>query len=202
MTTDSKTLNSRDRLLRTGEDLFRRQGYSGTGLKEISAKAVAPWGSIYHFFPGGKEQLGVEVLAYAAELYRKGIEAAFVRYADPAAAVEAIFRGEIKILEGSQYAEGCPVAAVTLDVASTSEPLREACGQAFGRWLDAYASGFRAAGAPAADSRALAGFVLSALEGAILLSRAARSPAPLRQSAKFVREVVEQQAASWSAGGA
>jgi AcrR family transcriptional regulator len=191
-------LSSRDRILRTGESLFRKQGYSGTGLKELSAAAPAPWGSIYHFFPQGKEQLGVEVLAYATELYAEGIAGAFKRFNDPAAAVDAIFRAEVKILEESDYRNGCPAAAVTTDAASTSEPLRLACASTFQRWLDAYARGFRESGAPKAEASALASFVLSALEGAILLSRASKSPTALRQAAKYVRRVVDEEAARWS----
>ena len=60
------------RLLHAGEQLFRTQGYAGTGLKQLSQAADAPWGSLYHFFPDGKEQLGAEIVAYAGELYRAG----------------------------------------------------------------------------------------------------------------------------------
>jgi AcrR family transcriptional regulator len=193
-----ETLSSRDRILRTGEELFRKQGYSGTGLKELSSLAAAPWGSIYHFFPGGKEQLGVEVLSYASDLYARGIKAAFKRHPKPHAAVEAIFRAEIKSLEESDYRNGSTAAAVTIDAASISEPLRQACASTFGRWLDCYADGFQSAGAPKAKARAMAAFVLSTLEGAILLSRASKSSAPLRETAKHLRHVVEREAEDWS----
>lgn len=53
---------TRERILQTGAELFRRQGFAGTGVKQIVAEASAPFGSIYHFFPGGKEQLGEEVI--------------------------------------------------------------------------------------------------------------------------------------------
>ena len=43
-------------------ELFRRQGYTATGIKQILAAANAPFGSLYHFFPGGKEQLGAETI--------------------------------------------------------------------------------------------------------------------------------------------
>src|SRR5271165_3677256 len=53
---------TRDRILDSSAELFRRQGYAGTGVKQIVASANAPFGSLYHFFPGGKEQLGAETL--------------------------------------------------------------------------------------------------------------------------------------------
>ena len=52
---------TKDRIIDSSAELFRRQGYTGTGVKQIVAAASAPFGSIYHFFPGGKEELGAEV---------------------------------------------------------------------------------------------------------------------------------------------
>jgi TetR/AcrR family transcriptional regulator, lmrAB and yxaGH operons repressor len=195
---DRAVSETKQRLLHAGEQLFRTQGYAGTGLKQLSQAADAPWGSLYHFFPDGKEQLGAEIVVYAGELYRAGCQAAFERYDDPAEAIERIFVGEAKILEKSDYRNGCPIASVTLDVASTNEKLRVACANAFGGWLGTIALALSSAGAPADDATALAGFVLSCLEGAIVLSRAAKSPAPLLQSAKFVRQTVDREARAWS----
>jgi AcrR family transcriptional regulator len=50
--------NTRERIVDASAELFRRQGYSATGVKQIVEAAQAPFGSLYHFFPGGKEQLG------------------------------------------------------------------------------------------------------------------------------------------------
>ncbi len=189
---------TKQRLLRAGERLFRTQGYAGTGLKQLSQAAEAPWGSLYHFFPNGKEQLGAEIVTYAGELYRAGLQVALERFGDPAEAIERIFFGEAAILEKSDYRDGCPIASVTLDVASTNESLRVACANAFSGWLGTIALALSSAGAPADDATALAGFVLSCLEGAIVLSRATKSPTPLMQSAKFVRQAVDREAKAWN----
>jgi len=186
---DRTISDTKKRLLRAGEQLFRTRGYAGTGLKQLTQVAEAPWGSMYHFFPGGKEQLGVEVVSFAGEFYRAGWQTAFDRYPDPTEAIERIFLAEVQVLEASDYRNGCPIASVTLDVASTSEALRTACASAFAGWLATIERAFCASGAPQVDAAALAGFVLSTLEGAIVLSRAAKSPEPLLQSAKLVRRV-------------
>ena len=52
---------TRERILDASTELFRRQGYAGTGLKSVVDKAGAPFGSLYHHFPGGKDQLGAGV---------------------------------------------------------------------------------------------------------------------------------------------
>ena len=54
--------STRSRILDAMAELYRRQGMPATGLKQISAAAQAPFGSIYHHFPGGKEAISVEVI--------------------------------------------------------------------------------------------------------------------------------------------
>jgi hypothetical protein len=51
-----------ERILFASAELFRRQGYAATGLKQVTGQARAPFGSLYHFLPGGKQQLAEEVL--------------------------------------------------------------------------------------------------------------------------------------------
>src|ERR1700738_2478205 len=89
---------TRERLLRAGERLFRAQGYSGTGLKQLASEAEAPWSSMYHFFPNGKEQLAEEVIRFGGDLYEQMIRQCFAAYPDPLEAVGAMFTGEAKIL--------------------------------------------------------------------------------------------------------
>ncbi|MFE2287002.1 TetR family transcriptional regulator [Streptomyces sp. NPDC059443] len=63
------TGDTRARILSAATELFRRQGYAATGMKQIVATARAPYGSAYHFFPGGKAQLGEEVLRSSGAVY-------------------------------------------------------------------------------------------------------------------------------------
>jgi len=46
--------NTKERILETTAEMFRRYGYTGSGLKQIVADANAPFGSLYHFFPGAR----------------------------------------------------------------------------------------------------------------------------------------------------
>src|ERR1700684_3199427 len=66
---------TRERIVQHSAELFRRQGFAATGVKQIVAEASAPFGSIYHFFPGGKEQLGEEVMRYSGAIYGQLLDA-------------------------------------------------------------------------------------------------------------------------------
>ena len=184
---------TRDRLLRAGERLFRAQGYSGTGLKQLASEANAPWSSMYHFFPQGKEQLAEQAIRYGGELYAQMIRQCFATYPDPREAVAAMFAGEARILRSSGFRNGCPVASVALDVASTTERVRKPCAEVFASWIAALAEGIAASGTPAETASDLATYILASLEGAIILSRTSKSVKFLEQTAQFVVHTLEQE---------
>jgi AcrR family transcriptional regulator len=173
---------TKDRIMDTSAELFRRQGFAGTGVKQIAAMANTPFGSLYHFFPGGKEQLGEEVIRRSGALYIE-LFAAIARDApDPVSAVARFFSGAAETLEETDYADACPIATVALEVASTNEALRRATADVFDSWIDAASAYFTAAGIPAEQARALAFSMLSLLEGGFVFSRAMRSTEPLKDA--------------------
>jgi AcrR family transcriptional regulator len=170
---------TRERILETSAELFRRQGFAGTGVKQIVAEAGAPFGSIYHFFPGGKEQLGEEVIRTSGALYGQLIDLFFPPGVDLPAATGAFFAGAAQTLVETDYADACPIATVALEVSSTSEPMREACADVFEGWTTAMAARLAEAGLAPEPSRALAISMICSLEGAFVLARAGRSIEPL-----------------------
>jgi AcrR family transcriptional regulator len=173
------TSDTRARIVRRSAELFRRQGYTGTGVKQIVAEASAPFGSVYHFFPGGKEQLGAEVIRWSGAIYGQLIDAFFEPGADPVAATRAFFAAAADTLEETGYADACPIATVALEVSSTSEPMRQACAEVFDSWIQAAADRLVASGLAPGQARSLAISILASLEGAFVLARALRSTEPL-----------------------
>jgi AcrR family transcriptional regulator len=171
--------NTRDRLVSTTAGLFRRQGYTGTGLKQIVTEAGAPFGSLYHFFPGGKEHLGAEVIRWSGASYLALVNEFFDPAPDVATAIEWAFAGAGMTLAQTDYADACPIATVALEVASTNETLRLATADVFESWIVALAARFESAGIEAGAARALTLTVLSLLEGAFLFCRAARNLEPM-----------------------
>ena len=65
---------TRDRIVTATTELFRRQGFHGTSLKQVAERSQSPTGSIYHFFPGGKEALAVAVIDSTGVAYRELFE--------------------------------------------------------------------------------------------------------------------------------
>jgi AcrR family transcriptional regulator len=172
--------DTKDRIMDTSAELFRRQGYTGTGVKQIVAAANAPFGSIYHFFPGGKEQLGAEVIRSSGQLYIQLFATSALQAPDVLTAIHDFFSGAAETLEETDYADACPIATVALEVASTSEPLREATAEVFESWIAGATEYFAAAGIGREAARELAFSMLCLLEGAFIFCRAMRTVEPLQ----------------------
>src|SRR4051812_30594634 len=173
------TNDTRARIVSASAELFRRRGYNATGVKQIVAEASAPFGSLYHFFPRGKEQLGEEVIRWSGALYGQLIDVFFPPGADPVAATRAFFAGAAETLEQTAYADACPIATVALGVSRTSEQMRAACADVFESWIERSSDRPAGAGLSRARSGKLAVSMLCSPEGAFVLARAMRSTEPL-----------------------
>jgi AcrR family transcriptional regulator len=170
---------TRERIVERSAELFRRQGFAGTGVKQIVAEASAPFGSLYHYFPGGKEELGAEVIRHSGALYGELIDAFFVPGSDPVSGTRDFFAAAAQTLVETSYADACPIATVALEVSSTNEPLREACADVFDAWIELAGARLASLGLSPARAREHAIAMLCALEGAFVLARALRSTEPL-----------------------
>ena len=171
--------STKDRIIDASAELFGRQGYAGTGLKQIVTAADAPFGSIYHFFPGGKEQLGGAVIRWSGQLYEDLVMSVWDAAPDPVTAVSDVFAGAAETLRQTDYADACPIATVALEVASTNEPLREATADVFDAWINAATDRLTAAGITPRGHEELAISTIALLEGAFVLSRSLRSTEPV-----------------------
>jgi len=179
--------DTKDRILVATAELFRRNGYTGTGLKQIVAAANAPFGSIYHFFPGGKEQLAEEVIRTSGPMYIELFELLLFEPAtDLCDGIEASFAAAAQMVEETDYADACPIATVALEVASTNERLRVATADVFTGWIEAGTAGFAKFGLDADAARQLTITLVTSLEGAFVLSRALRDTEPVLTAGRAV----------------
>ena len=200
MTTAADARDTRDRILDATIRLLRRQGYTATGIKQIVSEGNAPLGSVYHYFPGGKEQIAVEALARVGERIRMGI-ASLANVADVPATVNAFFVHNAERLRDSDYERGCPIATVALETSSDIERIRQVCEDVFKGWQDALTHVFTEAGIPEVDAAALATFVLSSYEGALTMSRALRDIQPMLTSGAAVASVLHAHLGDVSRAG-
>lgn len=171
----------RERMVRSAAQLIRRQGVSGTGMRQIVLAAEAPRGSLQHYFPGGKEELVAEALSWmggiAARRVRRHLET--LDPATPGVLLSAIVDDWRIDLAAERFAAGCPLAAAAADNAADSAQLRDVIREAFDGWQEPLSAALEALGVPGRRAPNLALLIISALEGAIILSRIREDTHPL-----------------------
>lgn len=174
----ARSSTAREDMIGAAAALLAARGPAASGIQDIVAAAAAPRGSIYHHFPGGKD----EVIICAIERVSADVEAALLAIdvpdLDPVGAVRriaALFRSGP---ERSGWRVGCPVGGTAVEGAVQSEAVRNAVAAAFERWAKAGTGVMIKSGMRAHDARGFALAVIATLEGALLVSRGMRSKAP------------------------
>lgn len=186
-------VDTRQRLVDASAELFQRQGFNGTSIKQITDSANATTGSLYHFFPGGKDQLAEEVITTSGAGYLAMFQLiAAIPGLAPANAIFMLFDGAAGMLEASDFIDACPIFTVALEVASANDPLRLACQQVFATWTMTATKLFRSCGIKSKRADQLATTVVSALGGAFILARTAKDGDLMRAVGRDVRILIKQ----------
>ena len=195
-------MSTKERILDVTTELFRRHGYNGTGLKQIVASANAPFGSVYHFFPGGKEELGDAVVRRAGQMYLELVEAIWDAADDPLEGMRDSFTGAAEALRQTDYIDLCPIATVALEMSSTSEPLRRATADVFELWITRTTARLARLGLAEERARELAITLIALLQGAFVLARATRTTEAVDAAGQAAVALVEEALGRSAAGPA
>ena len=178
-------------------ELMRGSGLSGAGINEIVRESEAPKGSVYHFFPAGKQQIVSEALADYSGRVLQFIDAALSSRRLPAQKVRALFDAFARRVEAGQYRRSCAFGAVCLDLDADLDDLRIVVADAFDDWQVLIARHFDLG--DASRTRSFAGLVLTAIEGAYIRARAERSSRPFREAGAWLAELASPRSVTTKA---
>jgi TetR/AcrR family transcriptional regulator, transcriptional repressor for nem operon len=169
---------TRERLVEAARTLFWKQGYAATGIAQILKEAEVNSGSLYYFFPT-KEDLLLAVLEwYRENLWPVVVQPVFDRVVDPIERIFGVLDGYRQGLLMMQCSSGCPIGNLALELADSYPAARELLSINFTGWRKAIEMCLDAAAGRLPDSvnkEQLALFVLTTMEGAVMLARAYRS---------------------------
>jgi TetR/AcrR family transcriptional repressor of lmrAB and yxaGH operons len=178
----------REQMILAAMSLFQREGYAAASWRRIVQESGAPWGSAHHYFPKGKEQLGLAALEAASQTVAASMARCFPEGGAAADGVRRLFEGGAKVLAKSRFTAGCPICTVALETAPQSRKLTDTCNAAFQLWRQTIADGLVRCGMSATNAAKLAVLVLAAFEGALVQARAAQSQEPLLDCAKMLEQ--------------
>ncbi|EMJ95672.1 transcriptional regulator, TetR family [Leptospira alstonii serovar Pingchang str. 80-412] len=173
-----KIARTKQEMITAARKLIQTKGVAATGLMEVVTVAETSRGSIYHHFPGGKDELICLAIDEAAVLAEASILRAGKKgrnVVDVIRRIASVFR---MIPENSKWQVGCPVAATAIEGHSQSPVVRDAVANAFSRWSKAIEFTLSNAGLEP-DKAKLAGVgIIAALEGGLILARGLSSSEP------------------------
>ena len=173
----------RQPIINAAVSLFRRKGYSATGLNDIVDESGAPKGSLYHYFPDGKSSIAV---AAVQEAGRRVVETV-AQLARETASTGELIKRHAHLLAGwmrkSDFRDGCPITTVLLELTPKDRAVAQAGRQAYAARLAILTEKLMAEGLPAERAKRLACLCVSAIQGALIQARIERSGAPIEISA-------------------
>jgi TetR/AcrR family transcriptional regulator, lmrAB and yxaGH operons repressor len=174
----AKVSSAREDMLTTAVELFRARGYEGVGVAELLTKANAPRGSLYFHFPGGKEQIGAEVVARVGAEVARRFRDLGESGVDMKTFIERVFKTTARESKDRDYHASCPMAAIATGFGADNPKLAAAVREAFASWEREIAAAAQARGMNDANAALFASAFLAAMEGAFIVSKAQRSSAP------------------------
>jgi TetR/AcrR family transcriptional regulator, lmrAB and yxaGH operons repressor len=184
-------MKHRDAIVAAAVRLFRRRGYSATGLNDIVELSGAPKGSLYYYFPKGKLSIAEAAVRAAGQSVAATIDGLSKAHKTAGQLVRA--HGELlaKWMSQSNFTSGCPMATTLLETAPDDAAATAAGREAFASWCAVIAARLVAEGAPADRAERLAALVVSAMEGALIQSRVEGRAEPILSAARELETLLD-----------
>jgi TetR/AcrR family transcriptional regulator, lmrAB and yxaGH operons repressor len=184
----------RQPIIKAAVTLFRRRGYSATGLNDIVDESGAPKGSLYHYFPGGKSSIAV---AAVEEAGRRAAETV-AQLARETRSTGELIKGHARLLAGwmrkSGFRDGCSITTVLLELAPADRAVTQAGREAYASLLAILTERLVTDGFPAKRAERLARLCVSALQGSLIQARVERSGTPIETAADELAAMLDELA--------
>jgi TetR/AcrR family transcriptional repressor of nem operon len=185
-------------------ELFAYQGYGPTGLSEIARKADVQQGSLYHFFPTKEELLAAVLERRKALLWPEVLQSIWDRVDDPIERVFKLLDQYRKMLQVTEFSHGCPIGNLAIELTESHPNARRLIAENFDNWLKAIEQCFLEASRrlpEGAEPKRLAIFVLTTMEGAVMLARTYRDFRAYDAAVISLREYIDgmiESETTWS----
>lgn len=186
----SSSPSAKTAILETAARLFQRQGYHATGLNQILQESGAPKGSLYYYFPNGKEQLAVEAIHLTRDTIGEKIRARLSKVDDPAASIHALILVAADSLQNIESIIPCTISLLAMETALVSEPLRAACESTINDWSSAFADKLLQGGYSQEAAQTMGETIQLLIDGALIHSLTKKDTQPLLDIAAHISRLL------------
>lgn len=188
----SEKSNAREAIVNTAARLFFSQGYHATGLSQIIKDSGTPKGSLYHYFPHGKEELAHECIQKTNEHILQKFEETFAAHDNTGEAILQFVQDMAEDTEAAGFTGFLPFSLwAAVETSCISHDLRQACQGVFADWQNAITKHLVLDGINESKAKELALLMISLMEGALIISLTNQDKQPLVTAAEYLSAVAK-----------
>lgn len=182
--------STRDQIIETTCNLMESQGFHATGLNQIVKESGAPKGSLYYYFPAGKDEIAEASIQWAGRTVAERIRHGLASSDDAADAIQQFVTTIAHYVEMSGFQSGGPLLTVAMETATTNERLNLACREAYTLLQSAFQEKLVTCGYDESRAKHLATWITASIEGGVILSRTYHTGDPLRLIAQQLAQML------------
>jgi TetR/AcrR family transcriptional repressor of lmrAB and yxaGH operons len=176
----------RDNVIPALGEIFREHGFEGASLSVITEQTGLGKGSLYHFFPGGKDEMAAVVLAEIDDWFQRNVYQPLREVEDPIGGIEHMFAEVEAYFRAGRRV--CLVGVFALD--NTRDRFAQAVKSYFADWALALTKALIQTGRSRAEAQALSEDILGGIQGGLVLARALNDPAVFTRTVKRLRRSI------------
>ncbi|PSH64420.1 MULTISPECIES: TetR/AcrR family transcriptional regulator [Phyllobacterium] len=180
----ARTVAERTDIIPVLAEIFREHGFEGASLSIIGEKTGLGKGSLYHFFPGGKEEMAAAVLHEIDTWFENNVYRPLREAQNPRAAISGMCGAVIDYFHSGRRI--CLVGAFALD--NVRDRFTDQIKDYFSDWKTALAAALQRAGHDEAKASELAEEAVISIQGGLILSRALGEPTLFERAMKKAEE--------------
>lgn len=184
-----KNNTTREHILEVATRLFHLQGYHATGLNQILKESGTPKGSLYHYFPNGKEQLVIEVINSSSQRLQADIQSQLMKTDDPIVAIQhylQLMMQRFEKLDNPNEFTMPPFSLIALESAFSNENIRQACKDNYIKVEALYYEKFVQSEMTPEKARDMATSICAVIEGAFMLAVTKKTNEPIASVRKMI----------------
>lgn len=188
-----KMSDAKSRIIDAACQLLEQQGFHATSINEIVDRSQSPKGSLYYYFPGGKDQIAAEAIKAAGKKTADRIRENLKDITDLAVGINDFIEMVAEQMEKTGYSAGSPLSVVAVETSTIDGPVNAACKTAYGEMMGAFAGVLSSHGLEAEEGALAAEQIVLTIEGGILLGRTFHSRDPLLRAARQLSRAISEK---------
>ncbi len=182
-------MDTRQRMVEAAAGLLQQGGTVAASFTDVLSASGAARGAIYHHFPGGKNELTREAVAWTGRRVQRNLAA--LAGTHPLEVLDAFLDGVRPIVAGAAVGSSCAVAAVVIEAGQVDHGLTRTAQVALQSWVETLGARLIATGADPATARTMSALMVVFLEGTQVLCRASGDMQPFDDSVDAVRAAAQ-----------